>query len=739
MASLTFGGTHDAVVYAVLSGKVDAGTVRTDTLERMALEKKISLKDVRVIPFTLPSKDIFIENFIQETEYKSFPYLFSTHLYPEWPFAKLSHTPDEIAKNVALALLAMPSDSEAATKAKIGGWTIPSQYQSVRICLKELRQWPYQEFGKITLRDVLRKYWVVITITFIGLLGFASLALVVLTLNKKLSKSTRALEQHKEKLEQRVAERTAELTKTNEALHQKYIEKQQDQEKLKKWANIFENAEWGIFVCDAENEKIELANPAFARMHGYSSEELIGKSCLQLFSEDELPKIHSHIQLANKAGHHTFETVNIKKDSSAFPVFMDVTVVPSSDDASRYHVVNMQDISQRKAAEKEKQRLESELQQAHKMEAIGTLAGGIAHDFNNILSVIIGFSEIIKLDIPVDSKVHAQIDQILLAAERAAALVKQILTFSRKSDQLQQTFEPHLIIKETLKMLRSSLPTTINIEEEIATDCGVINADPTKVHQIMLNLCTNSFHAMENTIGTLTVKLCKRDLTAQDIPDKKLQPGPYVELMVSDTGCGMNKEVLDRVFDPYFTTKDQGKGTGLGLSVVHGIVKDYKGFIKVDSNVGKGSTFKVYLPVQLEKQDIKSISSEEVYDTSGTERILVVDDEISIINLNKTVLERQGYTVVTVQDSLEALEIFNAAPDDFDLIITDQTMPNMSGSALASKILAVRPSLPIILCTGYSSSINEDEALALGISKYVNKPVERKELISIVREVLDRN
>jgi len=386
----------------------------------------------------------------------------------------------------------------------------------------------------------------------------------------------------------------------------------------------------------------------------------------------------------------------------------------------------------------EQKRLEDELAQAHKMEAIGTLAGGIAHDFNNILSAIIGFTELAKVELEDGCSASANLAKVLQASHRAAGLVRQILTFSRKGAHKRKALQPYLIVKDSLNLIRASLPTTIEIIENISPESGTIWADPTQIHQIMINLCTNALHAMEEETGTLKVTLARRELNAEDVSGHpKVLPGPFIELSVSDTGCGMDQQTQRRIFEPFFTTKETGKGTGLGLSVVLGVVQDYEGMITVDSELGKGTTFHVYLPAIIE--DVKTpVEAEEVEPLPiGTERILIVDDEIIIVALYEAVLSSLGYTVTAKTSSEEALSAFKTDPQSFDLLLTDQAMPALSGAKLAEEVLRLRPDLPIILCTGYSSTTSEEKAMEIGIKKYLRKPVDSKNLVRIVRSVLN--
>ena len=379
---------------------------------------------------------------------------------------------------------------------------------------------------------------------------------------------------------------------------------------------------------------------------------------------------------------------------------------------------------------------ESRLRQAQKMEAMGTLAGGIAHDFNNILSAILGYAQLAEMRNGASSAVHEDLQEVIKASRRATELVKQILTFSRKVDHELTPLQPHLIIKESLKLLRASLPTTITIKENII-DCGLILADPTQIHQIMMNLCTNAYHAMANEKGLLQVSLAQVILGEKEITGElNVAAGPFVELTVSDSGCGMDEETVGRIFEPYFTTKEVGRGTGLGLALVHSIVKGCGGLIKVATEVGRGTTFQVFFPCY-EQGLIEEHQEETERILTGDEKILVVDDEGSIVELHKLSLERLGYHVVGTTSSMEALALFKADPQSFAILISDQTMPQMTGLELGKHILSIRPELPIIICTGYSSILSNKEAEEVGVAAILMKPVERKQLALQIRTLLD--
>ena len=377
-------------------------------------------------------------------------------------------------------------------------------------------------------------------------------------------------------------------------------------------------------------------------------------------------------------------------------------------------------------------KLEGQLRQAQKMEAMGTLAGGIAHDFNNILTPILGYSEIVMQQLETTNPCRAYLGQVVRAARRARDLVKQILSFSRQTEQKFKPMNIAYVIKEALKLLRSSIPASIEIRKNIEADKSTVMADPTQVHQLLMNLCTNAYHAMRETGGVLSVSLSTTDIGQNEGTD--IPPGCYVTLEVSDTGCGMDELTRERIFEPYFTTKGTGDGTGLGLSIVHGIVTAMDGHIKVTSELGKGSSFVVYFP-QVELESSLPISAGEML-RGGNERILVVDDEADIAELHASVLERIGYQVTFMTDSRLALEAIQKDPHQFDLVLTDMSMPNLTGKELSQRLLAIRPGLPIVICTGFSELIDEEKATELGIGGFLMKPVLMTELATCVRKAL---
>ena len=548
---------------------------------------------------------------------------------------------------------------------------------------------------------------------------------------KSLERARLILEnrKHQQRLEQLVAERTAELETAFAKL-----------KKSERFLNaIIENIPDMVFVKDAKDLRFVRFNKSGEDLLGYFRDELIGKSDYDLFPKQEaaffigkdrevidkkilLDIPEEHIQTRYKGK----RTLHTKK-------------IPLLDEKGQpeYLLGISEDITERKWSEEEREKLQANLRQAQKMEAIGTLAGGIAHDFNNILSAILGFTEISMREVPPGSKLEHNLQRVFNAGIRAGDLVKQILTFSRQTEREIKTVQVKPIIKESLKLIRASLPATIEIHHDIGNESPIM-ADPTQVHQIIMNLCTNAAHAMQESGGKMVVSLTDVKLGAEvtDLhPD--LAPGPFVKLTVTDSGQGMAPEIKDRIFDPFFSTKDLGEGTGLGLSVVHGIVKDSGGMVAVESTPGAGSTFDIFFPVIESEQDAEIVTHTPL--STGTERILFVDDEEHQVEMGKQLLEILGYRVTATTSSREALKVFSAKPHEFDLVITDMTMPKMTGDVLAEEILTIRSDIPIILCTGYSEKLTPAKANVLGIKAVVMKPAVVEEIAGTIRRVLDQN
>jgi PAS domain S-box-containing protein len=425
--------------------------------------------------------------------------------------------------------------------------------------------------------------------------------------------------------------------------------------------------------------------------------------------------------------------------------YLEIKSLPQFDENAHLKgiVQIVRDITENKNSQKEHRMLQEQLVQAQKMEAIGTLAGGIAHDFNNILAAVMGYTELTLLSLPEKSQLADQLNHVLKASLRAKELVEQILTFSH---QTTQDFEPQpiqigLIIKEALKLIKSTFPSTIQLRLNIVSS-GKVVIGPSQMHQITLNLCTNAKHAMQQNGGILTVELNDIDIEPHaKILDQNpdLQPGPYIRLAARDTGHGMTPNVAKRIFEPYFTTKEKDVGTGLGLATVHGITKSCGGTVLVKSKVGKGTAFYVYFPRTDSDQTLKEKRENTVALSAptGAERILFVDDEPELVALGREMLEHLGYQVVTKNNGIDALEEFRKKPNHFDVVVTDMTMPKMTGERLARELISIRPKIPIILCTGFSEQINEQKAKDIGIKAFLMKPLTLNRLARTVRAVMD--
>jgi PAS domain S-box-containing protein len=510
------------------------------------------------------------------------------------------------------------------------------------------------------------------------------------------------------------------------------------QESEKKYRELVENANSIILRRDI-NGNITFFNEFAQKFFGYSEDEILGKNVRGTILPDtettrrDLEELHSSLQQAPEQPHITQnENVLISGES----VWIAWTYKPIFDPHGDFSEILCigNDITELKRSEQDKKNLEARLQHAQRMEAIGTLAGGIAHDFNNILGAIIGYTEMTLYDAAESSQDLHYMDEVLKAGHRAKDLVSQILAFSRQTEQERKPIKINPILKEALTLLRASIPTTIEINQNIDNDVGTVNADPTQIHQVLMNLCTNAVHAMHEKGGTLEVTLSKVDMDTGLAGHPDIQPGTYLRLTVSDTGHGMDPHTMERVFDPYFTTKEKGLGTGLGLAVVHGIVKSHDGAVTFQSAPEKGTTFNVFLPSIKAEAKPESVQIETV--CRGSENILFVDDEKPLAELGKQMLERLGYQVECKTSSIEALEVFRAYPHKFDLVITDMTMPNMTGEILARELMGIRPDIPVILCTGFSETTTEEKAKAMGVREFVMKPFEMNKLSKTIRKIL---
>ena len=559
---------------------------------------------------------------------------------------------------------------------------------------------------------------------------FVIQAKVITTTGKRLWAEVRGLQQVVE------GEKTSVVGTFQDITERKQVEEHL-RETEKKYRELAESLPQVIFEVDLDGT-LKYVNQTVYQLFGYTPEEIArGFNVLEAFIPEDRERVALDIMLNIQGqGLGRREYTAVRKDGTRFPAGVHANRILRGQTATGVRGILI-DLTKTKRAEEEKKKLEIQLQQAQKMEAIGALAGGIAHDFNNILSAIIGYTELARLNDGA-STIENELNQVLIAANRAKDLVKQILAFSRQTDEERMPVSVGMVVKEAIKFLRATIPTTIEIKSRIDKNSGAVLANSVELHQIIMNLCTNAVHAIGDRGGVLEVEVRNAEIEHAQINNfVELEMGSYVLVSVKDTGYGMTPDVIKRIFDPYFTTKEKGVGTGLGLAVVHGIVKKSGGAIQVESEPGKWTIFYIYLPRINMTLPIKAAQPKPI--EGGPERILFVDDEKMLVDIGEQALQRLGYHVVSRTSSIEALELFKAKPDYFDLVITDQTMPGMTGDALARELLRIRPNLPVIICTGYSQTIDHERAKKIGIKALVEKPMLMDEIAAAVRKVLNKD
>ena len=492
------------------------------------------------------------------------------------------------------------------------------------------------------------------------------------------------------------------------------------------------NASFGGIAIHDKGLILE-CNQGLSEITGYSETELVGMDGLLLIAEKSRSAVMNKIVTGYEK---PYEAIGLRKNGEEFPIRIEARNIPYK--GKNVRTVEFRDITEHKQAEAEREKLQIQLSQSYKMEALGTLAGGIAHDFNNILTGMLGYTELALNDVQDMPSTKKKLDRVLQAGERATSLVKQILSFSRSKKSELRPVNPLPITRDVLKFIRSSLPTNIEIRQSLSSK-GYVLADATNIHQVLMNLCTNAAHAMKQSGGMLSVILQDVTLSRQDLAHHNdVIPGDFLKMTVEDTGVGMTKDVKIKAFDPFFTTKDLGEGTGMGLSTVHGIIAALGGFVSLNSEPGRGTSIQVFIPLITESaEDFRS--SAPVPIKGGTERILFIDDEQIQIDLAEDALSLYGYKVTKFSDSGMALMHFQKNPDAYDLIITDMTMPKMTGDILTQKIHLKRPEIPIIMCTGFSELIDEKKAATLGINAFLYKPVIMADLLNTIRQILDRD
>ncbi|MBA3013218.1 MAG: PAS domain S-box protein [Desulfobacula sp.] len=549
--------------------------------------------------------------------------------------------------------------------------------------------------------------------------------IINITARKQLEED---LMRHRDRLEEIVRKRTEALKKEEEKYRRLY-EKSQRNEAL--YISLLNSSADAVAIYDLEGN-LQYINQAFTETFGWTIEELKNKRIPYVPEQEKKSTIAEIIRVIETGiPSKNFPTKRYTKDGRLLYIYISASRYDDHEGNPAGLLVILKDVTHIKATE-------LQVQQAQKMESLGTLAGGIAHDFNNILSGIFGFSQLARNHLKNPEKAEKDINQIIKGAQKATDLVQQILTVSRQSTHEKHPVSICSVIEEALKLLRATIPATIEIKEEIYSKATVM-ADPTKLHQVIMNLCTNAYHAMCETGGSLFVGLKEIVLPKEGSNcELNLMPGKYLDLEISDTGHGIDSTILKRIFDPYFTTKEPGKGTGLGLAVVLGIVEELNGQISVHSEPGQGSTFHIYLPITDDPEIIHTLLKEKKVFLYGNETIMFVDDEESLREVANEILKGFGYTVQTFSSGTTAFEAYKKNPYRFDLILTDMTMPGMTGLELSQKILELRPEQPVVLCTGYSDLISKENAFSIGISDYFEKPIVTRELAKIIRRTLDK-
>ncbi len=528
-------------------------------------------------------------------------------------------------------------------------------------------------------------------------------------------------------LEEKVRQRTADLEK-------KRLELLRSETHLRTLINTLPDLVW---LKDPQGRYLS-CNAKVERFFGATQAEIVGKTDHDFVNEKLADSFNQEDQTAMAAGRVCMNEEEIIYTDDGHREILETIKTPMYDaEGNLIGVLGIgRDITERK-------KLEEQVLHTQKMKAIGTLAGGIAHDFNNILSSVMGYTELALFSLPEKSQATDQLNHVFTASLRAKDLIGQILTSSRQMNQDQQSrpVQAGLIVKEALKLIQSTFPSTIQLHTEI-TSGGMLFIDPGQLYQIVMNLCTNARYAMQEDGGSLTVTLKDMDIEPHaEVLDQnpELRPGPYIRLSVEDTGHGMPPEVMQRIFEPYFTTREKDVGAGLGLAMVHGITKSCGGAIVVESHQGKGTILILYLPRTDSEKSVEEREENAVLQKApgGSERILFVDDEATLVNIGRNILEYQGYQVVTKENGLDALREFSERPDDFDAVITDMTMPQMTGEKLARELIRIRPEIPVIMCTGFSERIDDQKAKALGVKAFLMKPFTLSHLTKTLREVLD--
>jgi PAS domain S-box-containing protein len=596
--------------------------------------------------------------------------------------------------------------------------------------------------SELIWRDIIIDLLVILMALGVAYLVASNLQYLITRPVLSLAKTAESVSRYKDYSVRASKEHSDEVGSLIDAFNEMLSQIQQNAEILResegRFRTLIEKAPVAIAII--RDTKYVYANPAYAVMFGFRGmNELIGQSVFDRIAPQGLAEFAERVRERDQGlpAEESYEVVALRRDGTEFSILAAVTQVNLADGPATLGF--FQDITERKRAEEERIQIEAHLRQAQKMEAIGTLSGGIAHDFNNILSVIVGFTELeLESSRRLEEGDRENLRQVLVATSRAKDLVKRILTFSRNGNPEVKTVQIDLLVKEALQFLRASIPSTVEIHSDLVTDQLFILAEPTQIHQVILNLCTNAAYAMREKGGKLLIGLAPEKIDPEStLQWEGVQPGNYVKLTISDTGEGMSLQTLERIFEPFFTTKPVGQGTGLGLSVVNGIVKSHHGGIKISSAIGSGTTIEVIFPMHDRALVAESTLASSLVQGHG-EHILIVDDEPDITKMLQASLRLLGYQTSAENSSRAALKLFRESPGSFQLVLTDQTMPDLTGLDLAREIRRLCPDCPIILCTGHSDGITESLVRELGVTDFLHKPVDFNTLSSHLAKALDR-
>ena len=710
--SLLFAGTHDAAAYMVLDDKADVGCVRTSTLERMAEEDKINLADFKVI------HDQSSLNYRLSAHHL----LHSTRAYPEWPLAKLNHVDDTLAIQVAKALIDMPSDSHAAQSSHSFGWSTPLNYLPVHECLRELRLDPYRDYGQFSIADASRQYWPYLLGTAITILLFSLLSIRLRNLNRNLEKA--------------VVKKDLELTLRQE------VEKNLRQSD-KRFQDLFNSITDLIYTHDF-NGRFLSVNPAMGKIFGYKQEDFIGRKASD-FMKPEFRSMYEteYLKQLNSEGHSQGVTCYRAKNGRAIYIEYHTTLV-KSDEGEPYFSGMGRDVTERTLSERQVKKLQEQVYQSQKMEAIGTLAGGVAHDFNNILTVINGHAQLGMMATTTENPLWDNLANIDKAAERAGNLTRQLLAFSRKQAIKTELIQIKYLTNDLIIMLKRLIGEDIILKLEIGEKLSPILADPGQLEQVIINLVVNAADAIKDQSlssgRNITISISEVPLDDDFVSfHEGMKPGWHLLIEIADNGCGISKEVLAHIFEPFYTTKEVGKGTGLGLATVYGIVKQNDGTIQVESEPGQGATFKIYWPSA--KVDKTNVVKTEILEPApgGSEVILLTEDEEETRKIATRVLELAGYTVIEAENGLDALEKAKDFQDSIDLLFTDIVMPVMGGKELSEKLTATHPRTKVLFTSGYlGDRVNRNDKMFKD-GRFLNKPYDVPVLLRKIRQLLDNH